>query len=90
MVLQGGLIIRLGQNNSCQCNYLQKVIADLEVNDAGDQLWVDFCFITCGAPSRGPAQVMPGDIAQAAAGLWRGMMLTVSRNGKIIYNEPSS
>jgi hypothetical protein len=61
---------------------------NLEVDDNGDQLWVDFCFFTCGAPSQGPADVMPGDVATADALLWKGIGLTVSRNGKIIYQEP--
>ena len=34
---------------------------DIEVNDSGDQLWVDFCVFTCGAPSDGPVDVQPGD-----------------------------
>ena len=61
---------------------------DLEVDDSGDKLWVDMCFLTCGAPSQGPADVLPGDHAIADALLWRGMGLTVLRNGKVIYKQP--
>lgn len=59
----------------------------LEVNDSGDQLWVDSCFFTCGAPSAGPCDVLPGDGAGASDGL--GMIrLTVSRGGQVICSLP--
>lgn len=58
----------------------------LEINDSGDKLYLDFCFFTCGAPTAGPADVLPGDVAAASAGLWHGICLSVSRNGVIVYN----
>lgn len=60
---------------------------ELEINDSGDKLWLDFCFLTCGSPSSGPADVLPGDLAQATAGLWKGICLTVIRGDKIVYDK---
>ena len=59
--------------------------ADLEVNDSGDQLYVDLCGFECGWPTTGPANVLPGDVATATAGLFKGIILDVTRNGKRIY-----
>jgi hypothetical protein len=60
---------------------------DLEVNDSGDQLWVDFCFFTCGAPSAGPCDVLPGDRAGTRALLWNGIELFVSRGDDTICDK---
>lgn len=59
----------------------------LEINDSGDKLYLDFCFFTCGPPTAGPADVLPGDQASASAGLWHGICLTVSRNGQVVFNR---
>jgi len=72
-------------NTSSRLAYNQ--CEDLEVNDSGDQLWVDFCFLTCGAPSDGPVDVQPGDSAGACAKLWNGIGMTVTRGGNTIYNN---
>lgn len=63
---------------------------ELEVNDSGDQLWVDFCFIECGRPTEGPADVLPGDYAQTTAGLWKGICMEVFRGNKLIYAKCSN
>ncbi|HZO76140.1 MAG TPA: hypothetical protein VFB60_28345 [Ktedonobacteraceae bacterium] len=59
----------------------------LEINDSGDKLYLDFCFFTCGSPTAGPADVLPGDQASASAGLWHGICLTVTRNGQTVFNR---
>jgi hypothetical protein len=61
----------------------------LEVSDSGDQLWLDFCFFTCGAPTAGPCPVLPGDVATASALLWNGILLEVSRNGARVCKKTS-
>jgi len=71
-------------NRSSRLAYNQS--EDLEVNDSGDKLYLDFCFFDCGAPTAGPADVLPGDSASATAGLWRGICLYVSNT---IYNKCS-
>jgi hypothetical protein len=63
---------------------------ELEINDSGDQLWLDFCFLTCGSPSSGPADVLPGDYAMASAGLWKGVCLRVFRGDKEVYSKWSN
>jgi hypothetical protein len=63
---------------------------DLEVKDSGDQLWVDFCFFTCGAPSAGPCDVLPGDVAGTEALLWKGIRLWVARGGKTICDKTTT
>ncbi|WP_146038029.1 hypothetical protein [Tabrizicola aquatica] len=62
----------------------------LEVDDSGDELYLDFCFLTCGSPSAGPANVLPGDLALADAGLWKGICLTVLRGNQKVYSECSA
>jgi len=59
----------------------------IEVNNTGDKLYLDFCFLTCGSPSAGPADVLPGDEAQADARLWHGINLAVWRKGVKIYDK---
>lgn len=61
----------------------------LEVDDHGDQLTLKFCFISCGAPTAGPADVLPGDEAFADARLWHGINLAVWRDGKKVYDKSS-
>lgn len=56
----------------------------LEVNDSGDQLWLDFCFFTCGPPTCGPCDVLPGDGAGASG---PPIQLTVTRGGQVICNK---
>lgn len=73
------------RHKSSRLSYNQS--ENLEVNDSGDQLWLDFCFFACGEPSAGPADVLPGDEAQAFAGLWKGIQLVVTRDGKVIYDN---
>ena len=59
----------------------------LEVNDSGDQVTVHFCFFTCGSPSAGPCDVMPGDSAWTSAHLFKGINLTVYRGDKKICDK---
>jgi hypothetical protein len=58
---------------------------DLEVNDTGDQLYVDFCFFDCGPPSSGPANVLPGDRAAADGRGYHGICLYVWHNDQLVY-----
>jgi hypothetical protein len=66
-------------NWSSRLNYNQS--EQLEVNDSGDQVYVHFCFFTCGDPSAGPCDVVPGDEAMTEPKLWKGIELSVFRNG---------
>ena len=89
----GGLQVvqyRTGSGNTSS-RLMTNQSEDLEVNDSGDKLYLDFCFIWgCGAPTAGPADVLPGDTATASAGLWRGICMNVSRKGKTIYDKCSN
>jgi len=60
---------------------------ELEVNDSGDQLFVDFCFFECGKPTTGPADVLPGDEAIVYTNGRRGICLKVGRGVKLIYSK---
>jgi hypothetical protein len=67
-----------------------KQCENLEMNDSGDQLWVDFCFSSsspCGEPSDGPADILPGDSAVACVKQWQGTGMTITRDGQTIYHS---
>jgi hypothetical protein len=61
----------------------------LEINDSGDQLWLDFCVFDCGAPSAGPADVVPGDTAYAYVGGFRGICMDVysPSKGRYVFSK---